>query len=84
MALVIIQTQNFFFENALLSQNQLTMQFRNSILRLKPLYTFLHVCYILLCFDTSEFSSHIKNGKVIPLQARCDPEGGYSYSFTLP
>ena len=23
-------------------------------------------------------------GKVIPLQARCDPEGGYRYSSTLP
>jgi len=23
-------------------------------------------------------------GKVIPLQARCGPEGGYSYSSTLP
>ena len=23
-------------------------------------------------------------GKVIPLQARCGPEGGYRYSSTLP
>ena len=23
-------------------------------------------------------------GKVIPLQARCDPESGYRYSSTLP
>jgi len=23
-------------------------------------------------------------GKVIPLQAQCDPEGGYRYSSTLP
>ena len=25
-----------------------------------------------------------KKGKVIPLQARCDPEGGYRYGPTLP
>jgi len=26
----------------------------------------------------------MKKGKVIPLQARCGPEGGYKYSSTLP
>jgi hypothetical protein len=27
---------------------------------------------------------HVKKGKVILLHARCGPEGGYSYSSTLP
>ena len=26
----------------------------------------------------------IKKGKMIPLQARCGPEGGYRYTSTLP
>jgi hypothetical protein len=26
----------------------------------------------------------VSKGKVIPLQARCGPEGGYRYSSTLP
>jgi len=29
-------------------------------------------------------TEYIHKGKVIPLQARCDPEGGQRYSSTLP
>ena len=35
-------------------------------------------------FKVTPSGSNKGKGKVIPLQARCGPEGGYRYSSTLP
>jgi len=44
-----------------------------------PDYMFSHARRWLLLFYI-----YIYKGKVIPLQARCGPEGGQRYSSTLP
>jgi len=37
------------------------------------------------CYSLRAYTNTIKGeGKMIPLQARCGPEGGYRYSSTLP
>ena len=41
------------------------------------------ICSVILLMILSKMNCYIKKGKVIPLQARCDPEDGYRYSSNL-
>ena len=47
--------------------------------------TELKVFKTRFCFEKNKiFTTSKGKGKVIPLQARCGPEGGYSYNSTVP
>ena len=54
----------------------------DGFMKQKTRMNFKNLRYLSFSHSVAE-DSKLK-GKVIPLQARCGPEGGYRYSSTLP
>jgi len=56
------------------------------ILQVQNVGSFFFIIIFVVCSEkraAPPFKSRRINSKVMPLQARCGPEGGYSYSSTV-